>query len=358
MSAGSAPLLPGRLGTPDMQLRDDPRTDPRLLAAMAPFGLGGENPSLGLTAETPIDVLLQVATMVEEGFGGLGAATAAALTPIEAVTSSVEVIRGVDGNDITLFVHRPTTVSGPVPAVLHLHGGGMTILEAAAPNYARWRDELAATGMVVVGVEFRNAGGKLGAHPFPAGLDDCTAALEWLHARRGELGVSKIVVSGESGGGNLTLATSMRAVKEGRADRVDGVYAQCPYISNLYDVTPAPLVSLAENAGYLIDAEQMTLMARLYDPTRAHATDPLAWPYHATVDDVAGLPPTVISVNQLDPLRDEGLAFYGLLVRAGVRATSRTVNGTCHAGDCLFRTEMADVYLATVRDIKAFADSL
>lgn len=359
MSAGPTPLLPGRLGTPDLQLRDDPRTDPRLVAAMAPFGLGGENPSLGLTAETPVEALLQVAAAVEEGFGALGAATAAALAPLDDVTSTVEVIRGTGGHDITLFVHRPATVTGPVPAVLHLHGGGMTILEAAAPNYQRWRSELAATGLVVVGVEFRNAGGKLGPHPFPAGLDDCTAALEWLHANRAALGVSRIVVSGESGGGNLTLATAMRAVKDGRADRVDGVYAQCPYISNAYDgPAPAGLVSLVENAGYLIDAEQMTLMARLYDPSGAHATDPLAWPYHASVDDLRGLPPTVISVNQLDPLRDEGLAFFVKLVQAGVRATSRTVNGTCHAGDCLFRVELADVYLATVRDIKAFADSL
>jgi acetyl esterase/lipase len=88
------------------------------------------------------------------------------------------------------------------------------------------------------------------------------------------------------------------------------------------------------------------------------ATDPLAWPYHAPVEDLAGLPPHVVSVNELDPLRDEGLAYYRKLGEAGVSVVSRTVNGTCHAGDCLFRRDMPDVYAATVRDIASFAHSL
>lgn len=84
----------------------------------------------------------------------------------------------------------------------------------------------------------------------------------------------------------------------------------------------------------------------------------MAWPYHATTDDLEGLPPHVISVNQLDPLRDEGLAYFRKLLDAGVSAVSRTVYGTCHAGDCIFRDALPDVYLATIRDIKGFADSL
>jgi acetyl esterase len=99
-------------------------------------------------------------------------------------------------------------------------------------------------------------------------------------------------------------------------------------------------------------------LARVYDPSGDNATNPLAWPYYASVANLVGLPPHVISVNQLDPLRDEGLAYFRKLLDAGVSAVSRTVNGTCHAGDCLFRAAMPDVYLATIRDIKSFADSL
>ena len=60
----------------------------------------------------------------------------------------------------------------------------------------------------------------------------------------------------------------------------------------------------------------------------------------------------------LDVLRDEGLAYYRKLLAAGVPATSRTINGTVHATDCLLRDALPDVYLTTVHDIHAFACSL
>jgi acetyl esterase len=358
MTDPRTPLLPGRLGTPGMQLRDDPRADPRMLAAMAPFMLDVNPPPAPVTGASPLAEQMAFCDTAEEGFGAVFGMIVAELDPVEGVTSSVEVIRGVDGNDITLFVTKPTAATGPIPAVLHLHGGGMVVLEAAQAQYVRWREELAATGMVVVGVEFRNGSGKLGPHPFPAGLNDCTSALQWLHDNRSRLGVSKIVVSGESGGGNLTLATTLKALRDGRIAQIDGVYAQCPYISGAY-ANPLPeLPSLFENDEYFLSCSMMGVMAAVYDPTQSNTTNPLAWPYHATTDDLRGLPPHMISVNQLDPLRDEGLAYFRKLLGAGVRATSRTVNGTCHAGDCIFRSTMADVYLATIRDIKGFADAL
>jgi acetyl esterase len=353
-----SPILPGRLGNPDMALKDDPRADRRMIEAMVPFGLAEMAPPMPVHASDSLEALLEYCGAAEQGFEGLFPLLMVDLPPVEGVTKSVEVIRGIDGNDITLFIHRPTGVTTPMPAVLHLHGGGMVILEAAGAGYSRWRDELAATGMIVVGVEFRNGSGKHGPHPFPAGLNDCSSALHWLADNKRRLGASKVIVSGESGGGNLTLATTLRAKREGRLDQIDGVYAQCPYISNAYGQRLPELPSLYENEGYFLGGDQMAVMAKTYDPLDANATNPLAWPYYATADDVAGLPPHVISVNELDPLRDEGLAYFRKLVGAGVRAISRTVNGTCHAGDCIFRIALADVYLATIRDIKSFADSL
>jgi acetyl esterase/lipase len=280
------------------------------------------------------------------------------LPPVEGVTSSVEVIRGIDGNDITLFVHRPADADAPLPGVLHIHGGGMVMLEAAGPGYMRWRDELAASGLVVVGVEFRNGAGKHGPYPFPAALNDCTSALQWMSDNKGTLGISTLIVSGESGGGNLTLATTLKAKRDGHLGLIDGVYAQCPYISNAYAVKLPELTSLYENDGFLLSCEMSGALAKAYDPTGENATNPLAWPYYAAKSDLEGLPPHVVSVNQLDPLRDEGLAYFRKLLDAGVSAVSRTVNGTCHAGDCIFRAAMPEAYLATIRDIKGFADSL
>jgi acetyl esterase len=96
----------------------------------------------------------------------------------------------------------------------------------------------------------------------------------------------------------------------------------------------------------------------IYDPEHKNSSNALCWPYRATLDDLSGLPPHVISVNELDALRDEGLAYYHKLVKAGVSCYSRTVNGTCHAADVLFPGVIPEVYAATLRDIKGFADSL
>ena len=64
----------------------------------------------------------------------------------------------------------------------------------------------------------------------------------------------------------------------------------------------------------------MSVMAKVYDPGGENTENPLAWPYHAAAADLTGLPPHVISVNELDPLRDEGLAYWRKLVGAGVSA--------------------------------------
>jgi acetyl esterase/lipase len=280
------------------------------------------------------------------------------LPSIEGVEQSVRTITGVDGNDVTLYVHRPVDATGDLPGILHIHGGGMVIMTAADPGFVRWRDTLAASGAVVIGVEYRNGAGKLGPHPYPAGLNDCSSALGWMHEHRDELGISKIVVSGESGGGNLTLATTLKAKRDGRLDHIDGVYAQCPYISGLYAAKPAELTSLTENDEYFIGTPIMGVMAAVYDPSGEHANDPLAWPYHAAEDDLTGLPPHVVSVNELDPLRDEGLAYYRKVLAAGVDSVGRIVPGTCHAGDLVFEHALPDVYHTSVRDVIGFATSL
>ena len=352
----SGAALPGRLGSPEMILRDEPRVDPRLVAALAPFELDGAAQPAPFGDDAPLEAKLAFCTAAEEGFEGLFVAMAADIPVVEGVESHTETIIGVDGNEIKLYVHRPSGGDGPLPGILHIHGGGMTILAGAGPIYVRWRDSLAATGMVVVGVEFRNAAGALGPHPFPAGLNDCASALQWMSDNKERLGVSKIIVSGESGGGNLTLATTLKAKQDGRLAQIAGVYAQCPYISNDYANKTSGLPSLFENDTYFLNCAMMGVLSSVYDGVGS--TNPLAWPYHATVADLEGLPPHVISVNELDPLRDEGLAYYRKLMAAGVCVVSRTVNGTTHGGDVMFQAALPDVCAATIRDIHRFANSV
>ena len=355
----TSPTLPGRLGSPAMTLRTDPRADPRMVAAMEPYGLADLPAEMPVDASSPLEQLLDYVAAAEEGFELLFNTLVGGRPPVDGVTRRTEIIRGSDGNDVTLSSHAPAHGGGPRPGVLHVHGGGMVLLEAAGGAYVRWRDELAAAGLVVVGVEFRNAGGKHGPFPFPAGLNDCASALQWAVDHRSELGIDKLVVSGESGGGNLTLATVLKAKRDRRLDAIAGVYAMCPYISGQYASPPPELTSLYENDGYFLECrQQMGALAKVYDPSGEHGDNPLAWPYHASVDDLRELPPHVISVNQLDPLRDEGLAYAMRLAAAGVSVVSRTVNGTCHAGDLIFAEAMPDVYAATVRDIVGFASSL
>lgn len=351
----TTPNLPGRLGNPDLTLADDPRADPRMVAAMKPFMLDQAAPPVPVSPASPEEEIHEHVRLSEEGFGALFASFFPDDLPALDVTRTTEIITGVDGNDINLYVHRPNGVDGPLPGIVHTHGGGMVLATAADPNYVRWRDELAAQGLVVIGVEFRNGSGKLGNHPFPAGLNDCVSALRWTAENTAALGISKIVVSGESGGGNLALATTLKAKADGLLDQIAGVYAQCPYISNAYASGDPDLPSLVENDGYFLSGQMMSPLAHIYDPSGDNAANPLAWPLHAPVEDLSGLPPHVISVNQLDPLRDEGLAYYAKLLAAGVPTVSRTVNGTCHAGDLLFRQAMPDVYAASVASVRDFA---
>ena len=345
---------PGKLGNPDMTLQTDPRLD-RRIAQMLEV-MDGFAPAMD---PLPSDASLEDAYQYVQGFED-GAALGhdmmwAAMPDFPGVEQTTVTIAGLDDNQIDLYVHRPTNVDGPVPCVVHTHGGGMVLMTAADPNFVRLRNDLAKAGNVVVGVEFRNGGGKLGNHPYPAGLNDCVAGARWAYANRAELGISGLIVSGESGGGNLCIATALRAKREGWLDELSGIFAMCPYIYGGYAEPTDDLVSLRENDGYMLDCETMAPMARVYDPDGANQTNPLAWPYHVDVEELRGQVPHVISVNELDPLRDEGLAYYRKLLAAGVSTTGRTSLGTPHAGDGAFPDVTPDLYADLVSAISSFA---
>src|SRR6185436_8505116 len=105
--AMTSPTLPGRLGSPAMTLRTDPRADPRMIAAMEPYGLADLPAEMPVDASSPLEQLLDYVAAAEEGFELLFNTLVGGLPPVDGVTRRTEIIRGSDGNDVTLYIHAP-----------------------------------------------------------------------------------------------------------------------------------------------------------------------------------------------------------------------------------------------------------
>jgi acetyl esterase/lipase len=319
-------------------LSSDPRIDPRIKTLFAALG---SMPNPGNAASR--DELLQEANN-ETAVSRRNLMTAffdACDTEEVASSKGLSVMEYVipsepDGNNVNLRVIRPDGTD-VVPCVYYIHGGGMVAMSCYLGNYRAWGRLIAARGVAVAMIDFRNALEPSSVEevaPYPAGLNDCVSGLKWVAAHHAELGIdpSRIVVAGESGGGNLTLATGLRLKRDGDLGLIKGLYALCPYIAGAWPDPDSP--SSVENNGILLDLHN-NRGAMAYGIEEFEQRNPLAWPGFATEDDVRGLVPTVISVNECDPLRDEGINFYRLLLRAGVPARCRQVMGTVHGTEIL-----------------------
>jgi acetyl esterase/lipase len=142
----------------------------------------------------------------------------------------------------------------------------------------------------------------------------------------------------------------MKLKRDGDLALVKGLYALCPYIAGQWPLEQYP--SSVENNGILLDLHH-NRGAMSYGIAELEARNPLAWPAFASIDDVRGLPPTIISVNECDPLRDEGIAFYRLLLAAGVPARCRQVMGTIH-GTEIIPVVCPEISRDTANDLAAF----
>jgi len=240
--------------------------------------------------------------------------------------------------------------------VYYIHGGGMATMSCFDGMYRGWGKLIADNGVAVMMVDFRNsvvASSAREVAPFPAGLNDCASGVRWVAAHADDLGIdpARIVIAGESGGGNLTLASGLKLKREGDLALIKGLYALCPYIAGQWPALDCP--SSVENEGILLQLHNNRGRVG-YGIEAFNERNPLAWPSFAAVDDVIGFPPTVISVNECDPLRDEGINFYRLLLSAGVPTRCRQVMGTMH-GTEIFSIACPDISRDTARDIAGFA---
>ncbi len=339
------------------KIASDPRIDPRIKAI---FGAMPDQPPAK-------DVASREAILEQENSEAAKQQAAAQKRMFDAIdTEETASFKGLgirtetfvsapDGNRINIQFIRPDN-GETVPCVYYIHGGGMAQMSAFDGLYRSWGRIIAAQGVAVAMVDFRNcvrASSAPEVEPFPAGLNDCVSGLKWVHANAKALGIdpARIVIAGESGGGNLTLATGLKLKQDGDLALIKGLYAMCPYIAGQWPLPQNP--SSAENNGIFLDLHS-NYGAMSYGIEAFEARNPLAWPGFATAEDVKGLPPTVISVNECDPLRDEGIGFYRLLIANGVAARCRQVMGTVH-GTEIFSICCPDISRDTASDIANFA---
>jgi acetyl esterase/lipase len=337
------------------RINDDPRIDPRikaLLGAMAipaPKSVANREELLEQAESAESKAAVAALKGFMEMCDNEDVAPSAGLT-----ITTREFISEPDGNTIKLQLIQPEAKE-PLPCVYYIHGGGMQAMSCFDGNYRAWGKIIAAQGVSVAMVDFRNSVTPSSAPevaPYPAGLDDCVSGLNWVVANAAELNIdpARIIVSGESGGGNLTLATGLRLKREGKLDLIKGLYALCPYIAGTWPLDENP--SSIENNGILLDLHNNN-GAMSYGIEELEKRNPLAWPSFAKGEDVRGLPPTMISVNECDPLRDEGVGFYRLLIREGVEARCRQVMGTMH-GTEIFPIACPEISRDTARSIAEF----
>lgn len=232
-----------------------------------------------------------------------------------------EVTIPVSGGTVDLFVYRPSN-DGEYPVHLFLHGGAfsmgsvrMGVIDTAC------RERCVDSGCVVVAVDYR----KAPEHRFPTGLDDCCAALRWVvdHADTFGARADLLTVGGQSAGGNLAAALTLKVRDEGGP----------PIAFQLLEIPVLDLTfgqpSVVEFAtGYGLTLRTLERMRRDYLATPGQATHPYASPLLAP--DLSGLPPAHIMTAEYDPLRDEGAVYARRLVEAGVIATYAMHSGHIH----------------------------
>ena len=334
------------------KLISDPRIDPRIKAIMGELELP---PQADVASREELLERTGTNESLELFAAFMEMCDTEEVVPSGGLTVSTEtLVSAPDGNSINIQLIRPAS-DLVVPCVYYIHGGGMASLSCYLGNYRAWGKLIATEGVAVAMVDFRNCltpSSVPEVAPFPAGLNDCVSGLKWLldHASRLKIDAGKVIVAGESGGGNLTLATGLKLKQDGDIGLIQGLYALCPYIAGSWPRDDLP--SSTENNGIFLDLHNNN-GAMGYGIEAFDNRNPLAWPGFATEADVDGLPPVVISVNECDPLRDEGIKFYRLLLQAGVSARCRQVMGTIHGTEML-PIMCPDISRDTARDLAAF----
>ncbi len=224
--------------------------------------------------------------------------------------------------DVRVRIVTPPDAKGTLPAILYMHGGGW-VLGNAGTHDRLVRELAVGTGAAVVFVEYDRSPE---AH-YPVAIEQGYATAQWI-VREGEangLDPERMAVAGESVGGCMTAALALMA-----HDRGDVRFVQH---SMWYPVTDAAMDTgsyeqFAE--GYFLTAKGMAWFWDAYLPDVDRRSEPYASPLRASDEQLAGLPPAFLLVDEADVLRDEGEAYAARLRAAGVDVTTVRYDGITH----------------------------
>lgn len=247
--------------------------------------------------------------------------------PLAAPAIELRRIPGAPGHpEVSIAVIGARAGGAPRPAVLHIHGGGFILgrMQDTFPASQRLAEEL---GCVVVEVEYRLSPETV----FPGPLEDCHAALVWLHANAAALGVdaARIAVMGESAGGGLAAMVAIAARDRGSVplcyqvliypmldDRTGSTRRVPPFIGTI---------------GWNEAGNRVGWASLLSQPAGAASAPPGAVP--ARIASFAGLPPTFIGVGAIDLFAEEDIAYAQALIAAGVPTQLLVIPGAYHGFD-------------------------
>jgi acetyl esterase len=234
--------------------------------------------------------------------------------------------------------HPELTVRTYVPGdrmsdagILYLHGGGY-ILGSIESEHAGAAKVAREVGVVVISVEYRLAP----EDPFPAGLEDCYAALCWLGGPAQDLDVDteRIAVMGTSAGGGLAAALALLTRARG-GPQPCFQFLGCPEIDDRMQ-TPS-MTAFTDTPMFNRPAAEASW--NHYLGADRQEVSPYAAPSRAT--DLTGLPPAYVSTQEFDPLRDEGIEYFRALQAAGVSCELHSFPGTFHGSAVVTSAEVS-----------------
>lgn len=224
--------------------------------------------------------------------------------------------------DVRVRIVKPVGAMGALPTVLYVHGGGW-ILGNAGTHDRLVRELAVGADAAVVFVEYDRSPEAR----YPVAIEQAYATARWI-TREGAaegLDASNLVVAGDSVGGNMTAVLAILAKQRGDVTFL--------HQSLYYPVTDAGQDTESYRTyadGPYLSAKSMAWFWDAYLPEKDKRGDITASPLRASLDDLAGLPPAFVIVDENDVLRDEGEAYARRLTEAGVPTTSVRYNGAIH----------------------------